>query len=437
LARILITCFGSYGDLYPYVAIGRALQTRGHQVTLGTAKIYQDKLAAEGLAFCHLRCAPDRLTTPEQIRGFLQDAFDGRRGAEKLVRAMTSSIEETYLDTRAAARNADLVISHPLAFATPIVCRELRIAWLSTMLAPMFFLSTVDPPVIGGAPWLRPIHTLSPRLYRSLFRLLRRSTDSWVQPIAELCRRRGLAALLASPLFEGQYSPQGTLALFPSALAQRQPDWPPNTIITGFPLHSSEEANPQTLRSLEAFLRGGEAPLVFALGSSAVHIARDFFVVSAQAARRLSRRAVLVTGAQTANRTGLEAADDLFIIDYVAYDQLFPHASVLIHQGGIGTLAQALQARRPMLVVPFGFDQHDNAHRVTRLGVALTLSRKDYLVDKVAAAIDALARRPSFARAAALLGARVQAEDGIANACAAVEALLAAQTRRPVAPANS
>ena len=46
---------------------------------------------------------------------------------------------------------------------------------------------------------------------------------------------------------------------------------------------------------------------------------------------------------------------------YAPYSGLFPRCSAIVHQGGVGTTAQAMRSGRPMLVVPFGFDQHDNA----------------------------------------------------------------------------
>ena len=58
--------------------------------------------------------------------------------------------------------------------------------------------------------------------------------------------------------------------------------------------------------------------------------------------------------------------------------QLLPRASVIVHQGGVGTAAQAMRDGRPMLVVPFGHDQFDNAARLCQLGVAKVLYRSQY-----------------------------------------------------------
>jgi UDP:flavonoid glycosyltransferase YjiC (YdhE family) len=110
--------------------------------------------------------------------------------------------------------------------------------------------------------------------------------------------------------------------------------------------------------------------------------------------------------------------------DYLPYAQIFPHAAAIVHQGGVGTTAQALRAGRPMLVVPFAHDQPDNAARVTRLGVARTLPRASYGASRAARGLAALLGNPALATTAARLGAVVRAERGVAAACDALERVL-------------
>jgi UDP:flavonoid glycosyltransferase YjiC (YdhE family) len=269
-------------------------------------------------------------------------------------------------------------------------------------------------------------------LYRSIFRLIKKLTLSWVKPLYDLCVVHQLPAPAANPVFEGQYSPYGTLAMFPKILAQPQLDWPVNTMVTGFPLFSGENTDPEKISGgktdpeiflmLERFLHAGEPPLVFALGSSAVHIGQEFFQTSALVAKRLNRRAVLVTGPLAGSK--IEESDDVFMVRFVAYDKLFPHASVIIHQGGIGTLAQAICAQKPMLIVPFGFDQFDNAERLMKLGTAEVIKRKDYTVKNAATLIEKLATEDSYKRNAFEVGTKIKNERGIDNACSVIESLL-------------
>ncbi|HZW25457.1 MAG TPA: glycosyltransferase [Gallionella sp.] len=430
MARILITCFGSYGDLFPYIALGKELQKRNHVVVLGTTSIFQNIVESEGLPFTHIRCGLDRHSSLDAVRELMQKVFDPFKGGEYFIREMMNGIDATYEDTRLAAMDADFVISNPFAFATPLVCSELNIPWFSTILAPMFFMSTYDPPTMSAAPWMKSLHTLSPAMYRGLFKLIKRAALSWAKPLYELCTSRQLPFPVANPLFEGQFSPHGTLAMFPKRFAEPQPDWPDQTILTGFPIFSAEKANLEVrserqVSELEEFLNSGEPPLVFAMGSSAVHIARDFFETSARIATKLNRRAVLVAGALADG--SIEAGKDHFVIDYVPYDKLFPRASVIIHQAGIGTLAQAIHAQKPMLIVPFGFDQFDNAERMEHLGIALTCKRKDYTIDKASILIEQLATNDAYTERAIDIGSGMQCTSGVIIACNAIEDALIRQ----------
>lgn len=429
MARILFTCFGSLGDLFPYLAVAKVLKARGHHVAIGTTSLYAPQVEAESIAFVHLRCGFDRFVTPQLARQLLERLFDPVQGGKIITQEMMGTVAETFADTRAAIDNVDVVVSNPLAYATPIACRERGIPWLSTVLAPMFLMSTFDPPIMTPAPWLSRLHRLSPGLYRGIFALIKRASLNWTKPLYELCRQEGLAPPDGHPLFEGQYSPHGTLAMFPAGFATPQPDWPPNTQLTGFPYFSSDASEEPVMRELESFLASGDAPMVFALGSSAVNIAGDFFAVSANVARQLGQRAVLVYGQHADQIKGIPPGPDILALPYVSYDKLFKRASIVVHQGGIGTLAQAMRAQRPMLVVPFGFDQPDNGQRIERLGLGKSLSRANYRIDTALPVLRELLDSPKYRKNAETTGRGMAEEDGLNHAADRIEVLvtLAAQ----------
>jgi UDP:flavonoid glycosyltransferase YjiC (YdhE family) len=413
MARILITCLGSLGDLHPYLALGAGLRQRGHAVAIASSGIYGPRIAAAGLGFVPLRTRLDQYAAPAMAAGFIARIFDPRQGPQTLVREMMAGFAQTYDDTREAVAGCDLVISHPLTYATPIVCTELDKRWLSTALAPMSFLSAFDPPFLAAAPWLRPLRAVSPALFRAVLRLAKRWSRSLVRPVYAQCRARGLPPPRGNPLFEGQFSPDP------------QPDWPARTTLVGFPFHAQDATPEPTGARLRQFLSAGEPPLVFALGSSAVEIAGDFFAVAARIAQVLDRRAVLVAGSQAERYRALEAHGAVIALDYVAYDDLFAHASLVVHQGGIGTLARAARAGKPTLVVPFGFDQFDNAERIVRRGGARMVRREQFTVGRAAPLLAQLLADATLARAAAATAERLAGETGVANACDIVEACIA------------
>jgi UDP:flavonoid glycosyltransferase YjiC (YdhE family) len=148
-----------------------------------------------------------------------------------------------------------------------------------------------------------------------------------------------------------------------------------------------------------------------------VHHPGDFYESSMQAAKQLGRRAVLL-GASAASRL---LPPDIMALPYARYSQIFPRAAVIVYQGGSGTTGQALRAGRPMLFVPYGWDQPDNAARVERLGIGLCLSRKAYSSQSAAEALNRLLTEPGFATRSAEAERWLRQEDGLSVACNAIE----------------
>jgi UDP:flavonoid glycosyltransferase YjiC (YdhE family) len=420
--RIVLTTFGSYGDLHPYLALARGLMKRGHEPVIATTEIYRPKVEQEGIAFHATR--PDLADLGDQAE-VVRRVYDPRHGAEYMTRQLIMPhLPRTFDDLAAVARGADLLVSHAITYAAPLVARKLDLPWLSTILSPMVFLSTYDPPTLPPAPWLKHLHRFSPALYRLAFRAMRSTVRSWSEPVRQLARERGLPEPRGDPLFEGQFSPHGTLAMFSSVLADPQPDWPPRTHITGFPFHDADEVAPQAMHALDDFLAAGDPPIVVTLGSSAVFDARDFYRQAVEIPRHLGRRAVLLTGRQAGDQGLGSLPRDVFATDYAPHSKVFPRAAAVVHQGGVGTLAQALRAGRPMLVIPFSHDQPDNAERAERLGVARSIPRAKFSVDGGVAALRELLDDPRYAKAAEAVASRIAGEDGVGAACARIESLL-------------
>jgi UDP:flavonoid glycosyltransferase YjiC (YdhE family) len=118
--------------------------------------------------------------------------------------------------------------------------------------------------------------------------------------------------------------------------------------------------------------------------------------------------------------------ENIFSMTYVPYSQVSPRACAIVHQGGIGTTAQALRAGRPTLVMPYSHDQPDNAARVERLGTSRTISRNQYTAERVAKQLRQLLGNPSYAAKALEIGGIIRAENGVGVACDAIEKQLQA-----------
>jgi rhamnosyltransferase subunit B len=421
---VFINTFGSLGDINPYVALASELKERGYLPVIGTSGFYRDMVEKAGIDFLPIR--PD--VDPEDY-SLIERVFHPQNGLEILIReVLLPQLRESYEDLLEAINGADLLVTHPVALAGPLVAEKTKTAWVSTILAPLSLYSAYDPPVFPPFPFLKNLDRFGPWAGGLLIRFAKLVTRNWSEPIRRLRAEIGLPPG-GNPIFEGQFSPELVLGLFSPLLTKRHTDWPQNTRITGFLFYDKEGdlwvdnsgADPNTLDKLERFLESGPPPVVFTLGSSAVMAASDFYRVSVEAARTLGIRAVLLVGRDPRNIPAEPLPDDIVLFEYLPHSQIFPRAAAIVHQGGIGTTAQALRAGKPMLVVPFAFDQPDNAWRVNRLGVARTIYRHKYSAHRAATELKTLLSNTTYLRRAEQVAQILRAEKGVAVACDAIE----------------
>jgi rhamnosyltransferase subunit B len=410
MARVLLATFGSLGDLHPYLAVGRALQARGINARIATSSDYQSNVAVAGLEFAPVAPSLAQLGTPAELA---RQVSDGLRGTQTLIQKLIMPhLRESHQQLRAAARDADLLVSHPLTFMLQVVAAEQRKPWLASVLAPASFLSRNDPPVLTPINSLQIAKAMGPWAYDTLLRFIRVAVRRWERPLHDYRRELGLPPSDQVMVFEGQFSPAGTLALFDAALMRPQPDWPPHTHVCGTPWYDGVAPDAQSLAQLREFLAAGEPPLVFALGSSAVWLGGDFWLQALEAARQLRRRAILLTGGGTVPNLPPSARE----FSYLPYSQVFPHACAIVHQAGIGTLAQALRAGRPQLITPVWFDQPDNAARAVKLGVARSLPFKRVSAARLVRELRPLLSSRAYSDSAREVAAKVASVDGAAVA---------------------
>lgn len=419
MSRIILATFGSLGDLHPLLALALELRGRGHRPEIATVLGYREKIAALGLPFHPLR--PELSLTDEKLIRRIVDTITGPRYLLRDV--LLAQVRAMHADLLAATRGADLLVTSELVYAAPIVAEQLGVARVSYALAPLSYLPTHDPPVLplpitGGL-----LRALPPWAMRGLNAAADIVTHGWWRPVRELRAELGLPPG-QNPISTGKFSPNLDLALFSSALQPPQPDWPRQTVQTGFLFYDGADPASALPAEVERFLADGEPPIVFTLGSSAVFAADRFYEESAQAAKHLGRRALLLIGSNPPP-AGLPAT--ILAWDYLPYAQIFPRASVIVHSGGVGTTAQAMRAGRPTLVMPFAFDQFDNAARIKRLGAGRSIPRARYNATTASRALASLLDDATANATAGRLARQIRAEDGVATACSAIERLLEAK----------
>lgn len=422
--RIVLSTFGSFGDVHPYVAIALELKARGHLPVIATSEVYREKMEAQGIAFHPVRPDLPSYDQPDELARMLEELMDPRQGSERVMQLVLPHLRDIYDDLSAAVADADLLLTHPLPLVGPLVAQIRKLPWVSSVLAPISFFSAYDPPVPPQLPALYGLLKLSPAIARAVMRLATIRLDRLMEPVYRLRSELGLPRG-EQPLFAGQHSPTKVLALFSKVLAVAQPDWPAHTCVTGFPFYDRRdyfgeaEAPPEVLEFLDA----GPPPIVFTLGSSAFWVARDFYRDSIAAAGALGRRALLLIG-HSRNLPEAALPEGVAAFEYAPYSEVLPRACAIVHQGGVGTTGQGLLSGKPVLILPHALDQFDNAARVARLGCGRVLPRPRFNAETGARELRILLENASYLDRAAQAAEVVRQERGASVAVDEIELVL-------------
>jgi rhamnosyltransferase subunit B len=417
---ILIT-FGSAGDINPMIALGKGLVARGHRVTIVTNDYFADYVAQAGAAFIGLGRAADHQEVMDN-----PDLWHPRRSFDVIADyALLGPMRPTHDLITGFDPAETALITSGLVLGAHLARESHGFRHATVHLQPSLFRSVYDPPVLGG---FRLPDWLPHGAKRAYFSFLDRALiDRRLAPVVNAFRAE-LGLPPAYHLFgDFLHSPDLNIGLFPEWFARRPPDWP-EAVMTGF---IGYDASDQVVKAMDLndILTPGERPLVFTPGSANVH-AGGFFRESAAAARLLNRPALLLSPYADQIPAGLP--DNVHHFSYAPFSQLLPRAAALIYHGGVGTMAQALAAGVPHLVMPLSHDQPDNARRLEHLGVGLAISPKRYRADRVAAGLDRLLGDDQVADNCRRLAQRIDFTAGLAAACEAIAKWLEQRALLPV-----
>ena len=417
--KVLLPTLGSAGDVHPFLAIGRAMQARGHEVEVMTNPVFADMVEQAGLAFHSVgeqQHYSDAFNSPK-----LWHPIDGlgvlwRRMARHAIEPVYRRIAQ---QVASPAGRACVVMAPPLVFGARLANEKLKVPLLTAYSAATMLRSCQNP--LTMAHWRVPSWVPMPVRAAAWLALDRFKLEPMVAAdIGQARHSRGLPALNQSVFGQWMHSPTAGVTLFPDWFAAAPRDWPQQVTQAGFPLYDGDGAAGLNA-GLSQFLDDGEAPIVFTPGSAMGH-GQVFFRAAVHSCVALGRRGVLLTN--DAAQLPAELPPTMHHSAYAPFGLLLPRASALMHHGGIGTCAQALRAGLPQLVTPMGFDQFDNAMRLDLLGVGLSLQGRDTLLDGMTEALRELLGSPEIARACQQAALKVQTRrEPVGDICDLLESM--------------
>ena len=403
----LLVSAGTAGNMLPFIGLGAALKARGHDVTVIGSGAGTGTIHSLGLGFAGLE-------DPEEVQRLAKsDAAAARKAgflrslvprAVRYMRRVYELIAERYVP------GETVIVSQGWLFGSRIAQEKLGAPLATVHLQPLLFGSAYD---IPGLPHWVP--RCVPQLANAI---VERSVDWALASAIDAFRRELGMRRAARPVMRWWRSPELVIGFFPEWYSAPQPDWTSPTLLGGFPLFDA----PGTAVSpeLEEFLADGEPPLVFSQ-AWLVHDAQDYYTTSVEVARRLGRRAVLLTSHPEQLPQSLPP--DVRYFGFVPLGRLLPHAAAIVHHGGMGTIGQSLAAGVPQLTVPSLLDQFDNSRRLLRLGVSANLRSSAYRPDRVTRILRDLLESPAVAERCRHYADCCRQEEPFAKVCLALEQL--------------
>ncbi len=416
MARFLFPQWDGGGSLPPELTIVRRLVEAGHGVTVLGDPVTEPEVRAAGVTdFRTWVQAPHHVTRrPEDdylrdwevrnplniIPNMLDKLFVGP--APLFAAETLAAIDDVQPDA--------VVTSFPL-FGS-MMAAEVREVPCAALVP-----NVVSLPVEGMPPFGTGLLPAKSRLGRARDRAFNGLVDRlWDKGLPELNRVRGSLGLAPlDRLLEQFERPDRVLALtaaafdFPAVL-------PPNVRYVGPQLDEPQWAEPWTPPVPD------DRPLVLVAMSTTFMDHTDQLQRAVTALGRLPVRGLVTTG-PAVDPAQIDAPPGVTVVRSAPHHEVLAHADVLVTHGGHGTVMKGLVAGVPIVCMPTGRDQPDNAARLAARGAGVKLSKKASPA-KIAAAVRRVLDDPSFRAGASQLGEQVRAEADSGAVLAELEALV-------------
>ena len=173
--NIVIITIGTRGDVQPYVALGKRLQTNGHKVTLVTCGEFQSFVEGNGLQFGWINNEFIEFMHTDDAKIAMErtgNLWESLRTAIRLLPTLRPMLERQIQDAWEATRSAspDLILFHPKSLAGRDFAERLQVPCMLAFYLPLFTPTSREPAM--GFPKLR----LGGAYNRWTYRMLDRAT---------------------------------------------------------------------------------------------------------------------------------------------------------------------------------------------------------------------------------------------------------------------
>jgi|GEM_PF-2383459 len=341
--NIVIAASGSLGDIKPFAAIGKILLSQGFNVTIITDEQHIRDLS---YYFTNL-ISVEKLQRKYKFFEPLKTVYKkGPNDIEESIRGTILKFEEIYIKPIYSvyryicdnySRNNTLLIGHFLSFGARLANEVKRIPMVVVSLSPYWFT------IINDNYFCQSINAI--RKYLGL------------QPISSIMRRWMLTE-------------NSVIGLFPEWFVKSTEKLSNNCKTFGF-LYDTVDAKTCLDHDISDFVSSNNGCIVFRISSFRLN-SGNFFHVAQKVCTKLSMRALFIT--QYKDMLPEILSPFVRCYKYVPFELLLNKVRLIVHDGGIGTCAEAIRAGIPQLICPRTHEQKDNAERLKMLGLCSILN---------------------------------------------------------------
>jgi MGT family glycosyltransferase len=400
----------------------RAMVERGHDVRVLADRVLAPDLESTGAEHIPWNRAPQRADLDPQ--SVIMKDWDTSTPFQAFARvrdgAMVGPAGLFAADVRDELRRrpADVVVGNFFVFGAQIAAEAegLPFAFLVSNL--LSFPESNTPPL---GPGLKPAKGAVGRARdRALARLMARLFDKSLDQLNDVRRTNGLEP--RQSVLENFERADRLLLMTSRAFEYEQFTPPPNVRLVGPRLDDPAWVGEWTPPA-------GDDLLVLVGMSSTFMDHGDVLQRAATALGELPVRGVVTTG-PAIPAGSIDAPANVTVLERAPHREVLSHASAVVTHAGHGTVIKALAAGVPVVAMPLGRDQLDNAARVVHHGAGLKLKPKASS-DAIARAVRRVLDEPAFAANAERLAAAIAAETAEDRTVAELEGL-ANSSRTPV-----
>lgn len=415
MTKILITTFGTRGDIQPFIALGKGLKAAGYDIAIATSEGFRAFVEECDLDYVHMDNELLRLS--QAVLG----ETSGPRETFSIIRQMSAATRQQMDDEWHAAVTfqPDLIIYHPKCLGSYHVAEKRRIPAMLAIPLPLY-TPTRDFPV----PFMSGIR-LGAWFNRFSYRLIGLSSGMFSSIVNDFrARTLGLPPIgrFADVLMRSDGTPVPLLYPYSPHVLPVPKDFPAHVHVTGY-WFLDQNTDWQPPSDLVQFLESGTTPVYIGFGSMGASKAQRRAQIVLEALAKCGQRAVLASG-----WGGLKVSDlppNVFMVESVPHDWLFPQVAAVVHHGGAGTTAAGLRAGNPTIVCPFLGDQPFWGRIVYTLGVGpKPIPQYGLTADTLAEALMQAVNDDGMRQRAAQLGEKIRAEDGVARAVQIIGTIL-------------